>query len=432
MPCGAARCYAAPVPLPRQLRVLPLLALSATLHCGPAAPEFAHGLSERTMARVARAPAVYAPAGPPGGVQDAESAAMTATFEAALEPQARSRVRHDPALDLVAAALAENFSDQGRDTTGALCQWLFWKSGSVALYHSYSGGYVAKRARGHGSSSLEAWTRRAAEALNTTPTGALSYGLSRFTEGRVTAEMIVFGAAPFEVSTLAKTYAPGGPLTLALRPRTPFREIRLSIGSDGAVEEHLLTPREDGSFFFAGPVPSRPGRYFVEVEGPPPARATLMWFPIHVGVPEPTTPDAFLQSPPPAPTDAAAWPAWLAARYDAERARLGRPPMQIDVHLAAFAAERSLMAAAGRRVAPSDADSFATRLRTLGLTPAGFFETVTVAGGADSVLFRLQRPSVRRRVVLPARVLFGGAAAPRPVTDEKPQTFSVVEETVIP
>ena len=54
---------------------------------------------------------------------------MADAFEAALEPQARARVRHDPALDLAAAAMAENFSDQGLPTSAALAQWVLWRSG---------------------------------------------------------------------------------------------------------------------------------------------------------------------------------------------------------------------------------------------------------------------------------------------------------------
>jgi hypothetical protein len=135
------------------------------------------------------------------------------------------------------------------------------------------------------------------------------------------------------------------------------------------VEEQSLTPRPDGSFFFSGRAPARPGRWFVEV----------------------------------------------------------------DPRLSALAAERSMIASDGRRLPPPDADSFVARLRASGLPPAGFYETITTANATDAILLKLLRPSVRRRLVLPTRVLFGAAASPRPVKNKEkdPQTFSVVEETTI-
>jgi hypothetical protein len=412
-----------------------VLALTSTVHCGPSAPELAHGLSDRTLARLVQAPPVYAPASAAPGT---ETAATTAAFEGALEPQARVRVRHDPALDLAAAALAENFSDQGRRTSDALAQWLLWKSGSVSLYRGHHGGYVSNRevgGRGHvvgrPGAIIQGWVAKAAEHLNAAPGNMVTYGVARFTEGRVTSEMIVFGTAPFDVAPFSKTYVPGGPLTLALRPRVPLREIRVSLDVGDAVEQQTLAPRADGSFFFSRPAPARPGRYFLEVEGPPPVRNTLLTLPIYVGVPEPTTPDAFLQSPPPGPTDPAGWSAWLIRTYDAERARLGKPPLQVDARLSAMAADRSLAASGDRRLPPLDSDAFVAHLTATGFSLPTFVETVTNTSGSDAILLNLLRPSVRRRLLFSDHVLFGAAAAPRPTAENQPQSFSVVEETVI-
>ncbi len=409
------------------------LCLVSALHCGAPAPELSRGLSERTLARLAQARPVYAPAAT-GGAVTADTAALAAAFEGALEPQARVRIRHDPALDLVAAALAENFSDQGRHTSSPLAQWLLWRSGSVALYQTHSGGFVSTRTRASAPASLARWTTQAAEYLNAAPGSMMSYGLSRFTAGRVTAETFVVGLAPFEVATFLKTYAPGGPLTLSLKPRVPIRELRFSMDTGDAVEEETLAPRPDGSFFLSRAVPSKPGRYFIEIQGPPPQRATMMTVPLYVGVPEPTTPDAFIQHPPPGPVDLAGWPAWLASTYDAERARFGKPPLQIDEQLTALATERSLIFSTDRRAEPTDSSAFSRRLTAFGFSPADFAERAITAEATDTVLLRLLRPSVRKRLVLEERVLFGAAAAPRAVkaVENRPPTFSLVEETVAP
>jgi hypothetical protein len=50
----------------------------------------------------------------------------------------------------------------------------------------------------------------------------------------------------------------------------------------------------------------------------------------------------------------------------------------------------------------------------------------------DTVLLKLLRPSVRKRLVHSDRVLFGAGASPRPVKPGHPPSFTLVEETVVP
>jgi hypothetical protein len=267
------------------------------LGCGASAPQLARGLSERTSALLASAPSFYAPASM-GRIATGDTAAMAATFEAALAPSARARLRHDPALDLVAAAVAEDFSDQRRKLSPPLAQWLFWRAGSLALYQGFKSGFATMRgsfsAMRAGRADLEDWVRSASRYVNETPSSTLEYGLSRVTEGRVTSEAIVFGWSVFEVQSFLKTYAPGAPLTLALKSRRPLAEIRFLLDHGDAVEAQILAPQPDGSFFVSQVLPSRPGRYLIEIQGPGPSRATLLTVPIYVGVPEPTLPEAAL------------------------------------------------------------------------------------------------------------------------------------------
>ena len=417
------------------LLLLPALAL----RCGGAAPEPSHRLSERTSTLLASAPVVYAP-GAVGQSATRDSEAIRATFEAALAPEARARLRHDPALDLVAAVAADSFTDQGRPPSRPLLQWMFWRAGSLALYHDWKGGFLRRAGPSRRSAptmradldQLEIWARSAAQHINETPTSTLEYGLARFTEGRVTSEAIVFGWSVFEVPSFSKTYAPGAPLTLALRPRRPLAEIRFLLDRGDAIEEQNLAPQPDGSFFVSQAVPTRPGRYFLEIQGPGPSRATLLTVPIYVGVPEPTAPDDFIQKPPAGPPDLAGWPAWLAATYDAERARLGRSPVVVDARLSAIAADQAALLAVEQQPFAVRGPARAASLAMAGFRPPEVAETVLTAQATDSVLLHLLRPSVRQRMVLSERLELGAGAALRSPRENQPASYTLVQETMSP
>jgi hypothetical protein len=407
---------------PAAIRTLATTAtLSAlALRCGPAEPRLSHTLSDRTAAVLARGPQVYAPTAA-AAAQGGETEALRVTFESMLDPAVRARLRHDPALDLVADAAAENFSDQGLRTSPALMQWMFWRSGSLALYLDHSGGYTGRSRR----SQLEDWARTAAEHLNEAPGRFLAYGVARFTAGKITTEEMVVGESCFDAPPLPKAYAPGGPITLALAPRTPLREIRFLLDRGDAVDAQILPPRPDGSFFVSQAAPSKPGRYFIEIQGPGPNRRTLFTIPIYVGVPEPPAPDDFLRSPPPGPADLAGWPAWLAAVYGAERAKLGRSPLSPDPRLAILASERSARMAEGRRVAAIDAQALAAA----GVSPGDLTEVAFTIQGTDAVLLDLLRPSTRERLVLSPSLRFAAGVTPRPVKENRAPSYMLVEET---
>jgi hypothetical protein len=377
------------------------------------------------VARLSRSPSVYSPAA--GGADSAETAAMAATLEAALTPEVKARVRREPALDAAAAVLAENFSDHGARTSRALSQWILWRSGSVAQYRAHGGGWAGRG----GGSTLAGWATRDAEQLNASPEIPLAYGIARFTEGQRVSEEAVIGHAPFEVTTFAKTYAPGGPLTLALRPRAPFEELLFLLDAGDKIEEQALAPQADGSFFVSQSVPTRPGRYFIEIVGPAPRRATLLMVPIYVGVSEPTEPDEFLREPPPGPADPSGWSAWLRARIDAERAKLGKAPLLLDERLAAQAAERAAMVAARQPLPPNKASAYAAAAKDAGFATYTVTETRTTAAGTDALLLDLLRPWQRKRLIMTDRVLFGAAGVARSKAEGNVPGFTVVQEALI-
>jgi hypothetical protein len=401
-----------------------ILAAALCLRCGRLPVDFVHAPTERAYAVLARAPAVYA-AGT-AAPASAESEALRASFEAELEPQARARLRHDPALDLVAAANAESFSDTGRPASFALLQWLCWRSGSVALYHDRRGGWSGRRRAGE-----RTWGSTAAEFMNASPGSALSYGVARIAAGKIVAETIVFGWSAFDVQPFSKTYAPGAPFSLVLRPKKPHREVHFMMDRGDTIEDQTLAKQPDGSYFVSTTTPTTPGRYFVEIAGPPPARATHLVVPIYVGVPEPTTPDDFIQNPPPGPVDLAGWPGWIASRYDGERARVGKPPVVLDARLTAMAADRSVVFAADRRPPPTDGGAFLALLAAASIPAAGFLETVSTLNGTDSLLLHLLWPSVRKQVTSSDRLALGASVAPRPRKENEPQSFTLVQDIAL-
>src|SRR5262249_5070193 len=71
------------------------------------------------------------------------------------------------------------------------------------------------------------------------------------------------------------------------------------------------------------------------------AQLTLLLVPIYVGVAEPEEPEEFIRNPASAPSDPSAWPAWIMAMYNAQRARWKRGPLLTDARLTALAEHRA-------------------------------------------------------------------------------------------
>ncbi|MEP7127028.1 MAG: hypothetical protein ABJE95_39210 [Byssovorax sp.] len=385
---------------------------------------------------LARAPDVYAPS--PGSMS-AESAHLRATFEGALAPEARSMIGHDPALDLVAAVIAQTFSDNQQLPTKALIQWLFWRCGATSLYShtrpswAFGGNQVQERMDGYAIAS----------AHTTRPLLPTSYGVARFTQGTKTSQAIVFGRASLDVGTFQKRYAPGAPLVLHIRPLDASTEFVLFTDTgDGGVTREPMQKHDDGSFFISRSAPSRPGRYFLEIRarGPRslaadpglPWERSLLWAPIYVGVPEPMVPDERLRVAAPTPADPLAWPAWIAGQYNAERGKLGNPPLTLDPRLTTMAQERSAALAAVDFEPPPDRQ-LAQKLTAAGFPVARHDESFApVESPSDYVYMQMLRPSARKRLFLAERLLVGIGVAARAAEPSGRPSYDEVEYAVLP
>ncbi|APR84968.1 Hypothetical protein A7982_10317 [Minicystis rosea] len=404
------------------------LLASCAGHAGPV-----RALSAEARAVLQRAPLVY---GPPDAPRTAPSERLRAAFESGLSKEMSAVLRHEPALDMVASVMAETYDEHEGRPSHAVTQWLFWKSGATS---QFSHAHTAWASRTNAVERLDAKALEFAQKL--TVTKPRTYGVARITYGRKTTQAIVIGTAPLVVTTLPKAYAPGAPFTLQIRPLDASPGfVLLADTESGDVAEEKLTQRDDGSFFVSRAVPARPGRYFIEVRATRPSATgvaevpwerPVLWLPIYVGAPEPADPDPAMTSPLPSPTDPTAWPAWITAQYDAERARRGKAPITPHPVLAEVARDRS------RAFAVSSGEAALERnfdkLTALGLTPKKLqehhepFESVS-----DYVVLRLLHPSGRKLVLMPDHLLLGIGITPRERPTHGRTEYDAIEQVALP
>jgi hypothetical protein len=401
--------------------------------CGAGSP-WVRELPASSRASLANAPALYAPESTSVAQTD-ETRALRAVFEAAFPRELAGLLRNEPALDLVAAVAAEAYRDGYERPARSLMNWLFWRSGATSLYSHMSASHGRTIIHRAALDAYAAESARKAAGRGATP---MTYGVARFTLGRVTSQVIVYGRAPLHVLPFQKTYSPGAPLTLKVRPMDHSTGFVFYAETDTReVVEEALERREDGSYFVSRAVPTRPGRYFIEVRarqpkntvarGERPWRRPLLLVPIYVGVPEPQVPDDFITHPPPVPDNPSMWAAWIAGRYNAERQRAGKPPLEVDLKLTLMAEERSRYAAVHDDEAPPTPELAARLSERRHLESTATFDSVS-----DHVHLRLLEPSTRRTIVLTDRASIGIGVAPG-IPDERGRVrYTAVEYLVFP
>ncbi len=245
------------------------------------------------------------------------------------------------------------------------------------------------------------------------------------------------------MSPFQKTYAPGAPLTLRIRPLDASTDFVLYLDTgDGGVTSEPMAKRDDGAFFISRPVPSRPGRYFIEIRARSPEALaadplhpwvrTLLWAPIYVGVPEPVVPDEALRTPAPSPADPLAWPAWIAGQYNAERAKQGNPLLIFDPRLVNLARARSAELAAVDGEVPPD-QKLGQKLAAAGISAKRYAESsATVEVASDYVYMQLLRPSSRERLTLSKQLTLGIGVAARAAGKSGHESYEEVEYAVFP
>jgi hypothetical protein len=143
---------------------------------------------------------------------------------------------------------------------------------------------------------------------------------------------------------------------------------------------------------------------------------------VYVGVPEPAGLDAVLRAPPPNPGPLDAWPAWLLAEYNAERAKLGHVPLRLDDKLCEAAQRRAVELGqfdapfveeiAGRAGEEPSARPYRGKYAWAGWR-GRFAWSTSFEALADVVTMQMQRPSARLGLFAPAARRIGIGISPR-------------------
>jgi len=292
------------------------------------------------------APPIYGASALPGPIPgDTGSAAAQATFASAVPGGADGSLKHDAALDLVAAILAQSYAERQQTPVDSLVSWLFWRAGATSMPARYD---VLAADEGTPSTVFDQRLAEVASMVSTKPI-PLAYGVTRMTWSGITIQAVVIGRRAIDVSPMSKSFAPGSTVTLEGRLGVPYSDPKLYVDEPKeSVRVEALTLGEGGTVKATLQVPNEPGRYFIELLGAeprnnpsdPPWHHTLLWLPIYVGVAEPSLVDEFIRQPKPNPPPDA-WKTQMLGAYNAERYKLGRPPLFLDERATGLAQERA-------------------------------------------------------------------------------------------
>jgi uncharacterized protein YkwD len=415
----------------RRLALASILAASAC-----AAPRVgpAHDVSPKVASRLAAAPATYAPDAAQVPAAN-ESARLRANFESGLLPAAKGSLAHEPALDTVAAVIADMVSGEQQAPSQALVTWLFWRAGAVS---------ELARVEAMTTTGVDDLDLQTADFAGKVQASVYpeAFGIARSSRGKP-AQAIVFGRRMVAVDPFPKSYATGAPITLKVKPLDAFTELRLSADDEaGGVVEVKGQTAADGSFTVTHKAPAKPGRYFLEVSGldarttaampENPWRRSLLWVPIYVGVPEPAAPDDFIRAPAPNPADVTSWGARVLEGYNAARAKAGKKPLATDGRLTTLAQEKSGVVARAGRTPPPDG-ALADKLAATGNPPHDYDEVhARVDTISAFVGLRLLSPLARRRVVSPDLAFVGLGVSPNAANAKGEIDYTVVEYDIEP
>lgn len=402
--------------LARAARALvPILLLLVLASCGPTPPPKlpVRELPPPAVALLSLAPATYGQVAGFALPDDQGSQMAQAAFAAAAGPNAA----HEAALDLVAAVVAKTFADEQELPARALLQWLYWKCGAVTLPGPVNV-FVAPADAGP---YFEEHIRRLA-AVVPAAKQPLSYGVARIAVNGYVAQAIALGYRSVDVAPIAKSQAAGGKVPVRVTLKRPFEDLSLYVDQGGAEVVKLpMTRLEDGSFTAEAPMPSAPGRYFIEIVGTqaPPAgnekgwRAELMWLPLYVGTPEPSAADDFIRHPPRNHPDRSAWTMQIISAYNDARARLGREPLRPELSASTLAQGRSDQIAAASDLPPPDF-GFPRKLAEAGLPSRnlhGYVDEIEYV--SEYIALRLMRPAARYALFDPAMTTIAVGISPR-------------------
>jgi len=408
------------------------LALSAWLAGCAGGPTAAAGrmLPESGAELLRAAPAAYSPA-----AAEPEADALGAAFEGAIRARGPVDLQREATLDCVAAAAAEVYIEAFKAPVRSLRRWIAWRCGWAGVDVRVR--VLASRGRVR-DERLEGRLPGAAPGL-VRDAGPHAYGIARRERGQWTMVAVAVSRRYLEMSPVAKVYPPGATLSLSIRPVRAFTEPALYVDMGGGrTAVQGPQPGPAGTISLQHTLPSAPGRYFVELNAIEPSdqavdplhpwHKSVLLFPVYVGVPEPSAPDGFITDPAPNPDRPAMWADRLVAAYNAERARLGLPPLALDPGATALAQKRSEEAARSPRELPPD-PAVVDYVHSLGPGRAEFWQSSSESEFlSEYIAERLLSPVIRHRFLAPGASLVGFGVTRRPdVEGDKSPSYSVQE-----
>lgn len=395
-----------------------LLALALTACAGETPPPKppVRELSAPATNLLALAPATFGSQAPIALPDDHGSAAAQAAFAAL----AGTSAVHEPALDLVAAAVGKTYAEAEELPADALLQWLYWRCGAISL----PGPVNVLVAPADAEPYFQEHLRRLAAVVPGSGM-TLSFGIARISIMGYVAQTVAIGFRLVDVAPVAKSQAPGATVPVRIRPRKPYADLTLFVDQGGAgVLSQPMKQEADGSYSAEAPLPATPGRYFVEVAGidlPPDGavekgwRMSLLWLPLHAGVTETSAPDDFIRRPKKNHRDRGAWPFQILTAYNDERARLGRAPLTFEAS-ASQLAQRQSEEYAGVAGLPPPELGLSKKLADAGLPARNIFGYVDeIEFVSEYITLRLLRPAARFALLNPAMTTLAVGLTPRRV-----------------
>ncbi|MBK8256363.1 MAG: hypothetical protein IPK82_27300 [Polyangiaceae bacterium] len=293
--------------------------------------------------------------------------------QAAFAGMAGPTASHESELDLVAAVVGKTFAEAGELPARTLLTWLYWKCGAGSSPGPVNVLVAPATAEGYFKQHLQAMA-----AIVPAAKAPMTYGVARIQVGENVVQAVALGIRNARFTPIAKSQTPGSTVPVRVTLERPFSDLNLYVDQGGPeVLKVPMTKEADGSYAANAPIPSTPGRYFLEVVGMrTPAEgssdrgwlSSLVWLPVYAGAAEPTEPDEFIRHPPKNHPDAAAWPTQIIAAYNEARTRLGRTPLQPEQAATAIAQERSQQLASVSQLPPADFN-LPQRMADAGLPP---------------------------------------------------------------
>lgn len=369
------------------------------------------GLPSAVRERLANGASRYGEA-PPLSVDDEHAQVVKLLLDSVPEA-ARSRVRHDPGLDHVAAVAAELRMNDRPFPSAAQLRWMYWRFGVTSQHLEqhwalWWGSYYKKRAE------LDPKVVQAGKSL-ASDSRPVSFGVARHESMGNTVQVIVTAHREATLDPVDKKVRAGATVRLSGRLEENPAGAKWFAPVDLLRSEERDLSTADGRFEIEFRAPVHPGRYFVEIAVPDgSAEAGQRWFhsallvPFYVEVEEPASPDEEILYGGSRPVPAS-WGERVLYLYNRRRVEAGQPPLTLHPEASALAVEQArLHRAAPPGHPPPLVPDLASRFGKEGNPLRQTYQSFSTATSPEEFAWEtLVTPRVRQLLFRPTTSLVG-------------------------